>query len=321
MNSVRQIRTEEARLKFTSPETGQGKSIFVPGGIANFPLAFARKSIRDLHGLPASLGRIGALEVRLATRKGEIRKAQKLRFKVFYQEGGAIPDMRSKLTRRDICPFDRICDHLIVVDHDFVNRFGRRKPKIIGAYRLLRRDVAEAHGGFYSAGEFDIAPLLARHPEKRFLELGRSCVHRDWRGKRTLELMWRGIWTYVRHHRVDAMIGCASLPGAGPLAHAAALSFLHHHATAPEEWRVDALPRARVGMDMLDADKINARKALAGLPPLVKGYLRLGAKVGRGAVVDRQFGTTDVFVVMPITDIDARYIDYFSGPAPERAAA
>ena len=229
--------------------------------------------------------------------------------------------MRSKLTRRDICPFDKICDHLIVVDHDFVNRFGRKKPKVIGAYRLLRRDVAEANGGFYSAGEFNIEPLLARHPEKRFLELGRSCVHRDWRGKRTLELMWRGIWTYVRHHRIDAMIGCASLPGSNPLVHAAALSFLRHHATAREDWLVEALPRARVAMDYLSADKVEARKALGSLPPLVKGYLRIGAKVGRGAVVDRQFGTTDVFIVMPIAEIDARYINYFGGPAGERDAA
>ncbi len=312
---------EDARLIIETPEAAPLPPRFNAGPATVLRRPFAGKIVRDLGGLPASLGRIGGLEVRLATRKAEIRKAQKLRFKVFFREGGAVADIRSALTRRDICPFDRICDHLVVIDHEFVNRLGRRKPKVIGAYRLLRRDVAEKNGGFYSAGEFDLAPLLARHPEKRFLELGRSCVHRDWRNKRTLELMWRGIWTYVRHHRVDAMIGCASLPGANPLAHAMPLSFLHHHATARDDWRVEALPAARVDMNYHAPEKIDQRRAVASLPPLVKGYLRLGAKVGAGAVVDRMFGTTDVFVVMPVAEIDERYISYFGGAAPEREAA
>ena len=290
--------------------------------------AFARmqaaqrgKIIRDLQGLPACLGRIGGLEVRLATRRGEIRKAQKLRYKVFYEEGGAVPDMKARMTRRDICPFDRLCDHLIVVDHDFIDRLGRRKSRVVGAYRLLRQEIAESRGGFYSVQEFDLAPLLARHPEKRFLELGRSCVHRDWRNKRALELMWRGIWTYVRHHRVDVMIGCASLPGANPLAHAAALSFLHHNVMADDAWRVEALAPMCVAMNTMTAEQIDSRKAVAALPPLLKGYLRCGAKIGAGAVVDRMFGTTDVFVVMPIADLDTRYISYFTTDAPARDAA
>jgi putative hemolysin len=272
--------------------------------------------VRELHGLPDSLGRLGSLEIRLATRKKDIRKAQKLRFKVFYEEGDAIADRRSALTRRDICRFDRICDHLLVIDHDAKTRLGRRKPKVVGAYRLLRQDVAERHGGFYTAGEYDIAPLLARHRGKRFLELGRSCVHKDWRSRKTLELMWRGIWTYVRHHRIDVMIGCASLPGANPLAHALALSFLHHHASAADHWQAHALSGRGVPMDMLRADVIDRRRALDAMPPLVKGYLRVGAKFGAGAVVDRQFGTTDVLVVMPVADIDPRYVSYFTAAAP-----
>jgi len=83
----------------------------------------------------------------------------------------------------------------------------------VGTYRLLRQEVAERHGGFYSAGEFEIADLLKRHPGKRFLELGRSCVLPAYRSKRAIELLWRGIWTYVREHRIDVMIGCASFVG------------------------------------------------------------------------------------------------------------
>ena len=279
------------------------------------------RHVRDLKGLPASLGRIGGLEVRLALRKSEIRKAQKLRYKIFYTQGGAIADLKARMTRRDICPFDRLCDHLIVIDHDHVTRLGRNKPKTVGAYRLLRQDVAEKNGGFYSAQEFDIAPLLARHPNKRFLELGRSCVHEKWRNKRTLELMWRGIWTYVRHHNIDVIIGCASLPGSNPLPHARALSFLHHNAAAGQEWRVEALAHNNVSMNYFAAGQIDARRALMSLPPLLKGYLRCGARVGAGAVVDHAFGATDVFVVMPVADIDPRYINYFGGPTPEREAA
>ena len=91
------------------------------------------------HGdLDPVLGRIGALEVRLAITKRDIRRAQKLRYRVFFEEGGAIADARSALARRDICPFDRICDHMLVIDHAAKNRFGRLKPKIVGTYRLLR---------------------------------------------------------------------------------------------------------------------------------------------------------------------------------------
>lgn len=277
--------------------------------------------IRDLRGLPESLGRSGSLEIRLATRKKEIRKAQKLRYKVFFEEGRALADARVALTRRDICPFDRICDHLLIIDHAAKTRLGRQKPKVVGVYRLLRQEVAQAHGGFYTASEFDIAPVLARHPGKRFLELGRACVHKDWRSRRTLELMWRGIWTYVRHHRIDVMIGCASLPGSNPLAHARAMSVLNRHAGAGPDWSAPALAGRGVPMQALADDSISQRRALDALPPLVKGYLRVGAKFGPEAVVDRQFDTTDVLVIMPVAEIDPRYVSYFTAAGPSEAEA
>jgi putative hemolysin len=271
-------------------------------------------------GLGPSLGSFGQLEVRLATTKKEIRKAQRLRYKVFYEEGGATADPRVALTRRDLCPFDRICDHLLIIDHDAKTRLGRRKPRVVGAYRLLRQEVAEAHGGFYTASEFDIAPLLARHPGKRFLELGRSCVHKDWRSRKTLELMWRGIWTYVRHHRIDVMIGCASLEGTDPARLALPLSFLHHYARAPDRWQARALRERYVPMNIMPKDAIDPKRALRALPPLVKGYLRLGATFGEGAVVDRRFGTTDVLVVLPTAAINQRYVDHFGAEAERHAA-
>ena len=262
--------------------------------------------------LGPSLGRIGPLELRLATRKKDIRRAQRLRWTIFYEQGGAIADRRSALTRRDICPFDAICDHLVVYDHTPRDSLLKRKSKVVGTYRLLRQDVAEAHSGFYSASEFDIAPLLMRHKGKRFLELGRSCVLPEYRGKRTLELLWRGIWAYVEHHRIDVMIGCASIEGADPDEHRELLAFLRKNAAASEEWNASPLAQRRVDIAP-QAHATDTRRALAAMPPLIKGYLRAGGRIGDGAVVDHQFGTTDVFVVMPVAEIDTRYLAHFAG--------
>ncbi|WP_036264363.1 GNAT family N-acyltransferase [Methylocapsa aurea] len=277
------------------------------------PFMRPRRIIRDLTGLPAVLGRFGPFEIRLATTKQEIRKAQRLRFHVFYEEGNATPQQGTALMRRDICPFDNFCDHLLVIDREARNRFGRNKPKVVGTYRLLRRDVAERNLGFYSQREFDIAPLLARHADKRFLELGRSCVHPKYRSKRAIELLWRGLWIYAKHHRIDVLIGCASLPGINPLALALPLSFLHHQASAAEEWSVRPLAD-RIEMAILDKNAVDSRRGIAALPPLLKAYLRVGARFGDGAVIDAQFGTTDVFTIMPLADIEERYISYYGGP-------
>jgi putative hemolysin len=269
--------------------------------------------------LEDSLGRLGSLEVRLARGKKEIRKAQRLRFEVFYKEGGAIPDARTAFTRRDADRFDKYCDHLIVIDHAFKTRFGKTKSRIVGVYRLLRGDMAEKAGGFYSEAEYDLSPLLARHKGKRILELGRSCVRSSHRSKRTIEILWRGLLAYIRLHRIDFMIGCASFPGASPFAHAQALSYLAHYASAEGEWAVRARNDLYRPMAMAPKELIDADKARDALSPLIKGYLRLGARFGDGAVVDVDFNTTDVFVVMPVAEIGARYIDYFSG-AGRRAA-
>lgn len=261
-----------------------------------------------------SLGRIGSLEVRLATRKSEIRRAQRLRYKVFYEEMSAVPSGLAALSRRDVDGYDAVCDHLLVLDHAAKRKklFVEPRPRVVGTYRLLRGEVAERHGGFYSEGEYDLAPLMAAQGHRRLLELGRSCVLKPYRGKRTVELLWQGIYAYVLHHRIDALIGCASLEGTDPDRLALPLAFLHHHARAPEGWRAQALPERAVAMDRMPREAVDAKAALQALPPLIKGYLRLGATFGDGAVIDRQFGTTDVFVTLPVEVIGARYRGHFA---------
>jgi putative hemolysin len=291
-------------------------------GIAVLPRRSKFEGIRrDLCGLPPVLGRVGSLEVRLATTAKEIRRAQRLRYKVFFAEGGASADRHMALTRRDLCEFDQVCDHLLVIDHAAgSSRLGIVKSKVVGTYRLLRQEVAQCSFGFYSAREFDIAPLLERHRDKRFMELGRSCVNKEYRTKRTLELLWHGIWVYVLHHKIDVMIGCASLDGTNPQALALPLSFLHHRARADQEYDARARGERYVDMHFLSENAIDERRALNALPPLLKGYLRVGARIGEGAVIDHQFGTTDVLIIMPIASIEARYISHF-GPSAGRLAA
>lgn len=285
------------------------------------PLRFPRRR-KQRATFGGTLLRAGSLELRLAETKQEIRKAQRLRYKVFYEEGGAVADRTAALIRRDVCRFDKVCDHLLVVDHAALDRRGRARPKIVGAYRLLRQDVAEKNFGFYSAGEYDVAPLLARHAGKRFLELGRSCVLAPYRSKRVLDLLWRGIGLYIENYKIDAMFGCASFDGVDPARHARALGFLARYAPSRPDWRVRALSDRHVVMTNAAAEDIDRRSALAELPPLVKGYLRCGATFGDGAVIDSQFGTTDVFVVMPVADIDPRVFGRFgAGKASEPVAA
>ena len=258
------------------------------------------------------LGRIGNLETRLARTNSEIDAAQAVRYRVFVEEMQAQIPPDAMRRRRDIDAWDMVCDHLLVLDTSIE---GDTEEQIVGTYRLLRQDVARHSGGFSSQSEFDVDALLARHPAKRFMELGRSCVLPEYRTKRTVELLWQGNWAYALKHGVDAMFGCGSFGGTVPEEHALALSFLHNNALAKGEWAVQARPELFRTMDLMPEEAINARKALSAMPPLIKGYLRLGAMVGEGVVVDHAFRTTDVLIVLPISNISGRYLNYYGADA------
>jgi len=255
-----------------------------------------------------------ALEARLARDAAEVEAAQRLRYRVFYEEMTATPSAEMHAARRDFDRFDAICDHLLVLD----GRLGDGPEAVVGTYRLLRGEVAARHGGFYSEGEFDLGSLAAHRA--RTLELGRACVDARYRTRATMQRLWSGVADYVFAHDVRVMLGCASLPGTDTGALAPALSYLHHRHLAPPELRPRALPALFRRMDLLPPERfaesdamaaLEARAVVAGLPPLVKGYLRLGGFVGEGAVVDHQFGTTDVCVVVAVDRVTDKYFNHY----------
>ena len=266
-------------------------------------------------GVP--LGRIGSLEVRLARNEDEIAAAQEVRYRVFYDELGAGKGRLDVLDRRDADRFDAVCDHLLVVD---TSRSGPSHQRIVGTYRLLRQEKAVVSGGFYSEDEFELPGLVSRHPGLRFLELGRSCVLPDYRSKRTIEVLWQGIWAYINHHEIGVMTGCASFHGTDPTAHAEALTYLAHHCRTDATWDIKAVSSRYCSMDLMPIEAVNAKAAIAAMPPLVKGYLRIGARIGDGCVIDHDFSTVDVFVVLPVSEIASRYVAYYGSDGQRFAA-
>lgn len=249
----------------------------------------------------------GRFEVRLTRRPEDIRAAQRLRYRVFYEEMSAEPSTEMAQLGLDFDKFDQLCDHLMVFDRSLSG-----EDQAVGTYRLLRRPVAEANGGFYSASEYELSPMLRSvGPAGGLLELGRSCVHRDYRSNAIIQLLWRGISTYIDDFSIEFMFGCASFAGTDPDEHALALSYLHANHLPPEELRVRALPHLYTPMNRVSGP-VSFKIALHALPPLIKAYLRLGAYIGDGAVVDHQFGTTDVFILLPVSRIAQKYQNRFT---------
>jgi putative hemolysin len=259
--------------------------------------------------------RFDSLQVRLAHGPEEVDAAQALRYRVFYEEMGAKPTPEMARRRRDFDGFDGICDHLLVIDH----ARGAGAASVVGTYRLIRREMAARGGGFYSASEYDLGALCAYPGE--ILELGRSCTDASARTGPAAKLMWRGIAAYVFHHRIEVMFGCASLHGTDPDALALPLSYLHHFHSAPPNLRTRALDERYVPMNRMPKEAIDPAAVQAVLPPLIKGYLRLGGFVGDGAVIDRPFNTIDVSIVVKTDLVTGRYYRHYERRVREGVAA
>ncbi len=259
--------------------------------------------------------KLGTLEVRLAESADEVQAAQALRYKVFYEEMGATPTPEMKACQLDFDAYDDHCDHLLVFDHSRKDR-----SPVVGGYRLIRRVAAKACGGFYSAGEYDISALLEYPGE--ILELGRSCIDAEYRTGQVMQILWRGLSAYIYRYDIALMFGCASLPGTDPAALAVPLSYLHYHHLAPPGLCPKARPERFVDMRILpreafdpnvafDSIKVDPRGGANSLPPLIKGYIRVGGFVGEGAVIDSQFNTTDVCIIVKTELLASRYARHY----------
>lgn len=249
----------------------------------------------------------GNLSVRLARTEQEKEAAQALRYKVFFEELGAHPDQKTTKTKRDVDVFDDYADHLLVIDHSIEN--GPRG--VVGCYRLLRADRLKDLKRFYSANEYDLKPLLSY--TDRLLEVGRSCIAKEYRGLMAMQLLWIGIAAYIRIHKIDVLFGCASFPGSNAEKHKRALAWLYHNHLAPQDLRVKALPNRYVSMNdnKINPESLDETSSLNELPPLIKGYIRLGGYVGDGAVVDEQFNTTDVAIIVKSEVITDRFYRHY----------
>ena len=242
-------------------------------------------------------------EVRLAKNFRDIDAAQNLRYRVFYEELKAKPTIKNILYEKDFDELDPFCDHLLVIDHN-------KKPSresIVGTYRLIRRSMTQVHGKFYTEGEFNINKVLKSKGE--ILELGRSCVHKNYRDKPIIKLLWKAISAYMEHYKIKVLFGCASFPGTNYKKYKQQLSYLYHYHLAEKTILPTALPPNNINLNYCQKKDLDVYKIFKTLPPLLKGYLRIGAKVSNGAFIDKQFNTIDICIVLKSSLLKQRYLN------------
>lgn len=253
----------------------------------------------------------GDIEVRLALTNDEIIAGQKLRYKVFFEEMGAKPSDIVASQKRDFDQFDEICDHLLAIDNS-----KEGDDRVIATYRLLREEKINGKDEFYSTCEFDLSNLYNDYfrnlmGDRQLLELGRSCVKEEYRTNAVMHLMWKFIARYIDRHKIAYLFGCASLPGVEQEPLKEQLSYLYHYHKTPDEYNIPAIVGQAQEMNYFSKEDIEKREARRELAPLVKGYLNLGCYIGDGAVIDEQFGTTDVFILLPVDRLEKRYLSLF----------
>lgn len=246
--------------------------------------------------------------VKLAETEAERLGAQRLRYRVFVEEMGARVTPEEHAARLEWDAFDPFFDHLIL--ESLAPGVADPLDRVVGVYRLMRREAALAGRGFYGASEYDLAPIEGSARES--VELGRSCVAPEHRGGPAMHLLWNGLAEYVLTRDIEILFGVASFPGTDPAPLAEALSFLHHRHLAPPELRVRARPEHYLPMDLTPAEAIDGPRALQAIPPLIKAYLRLGGVVGDGAFVDRGFNTIDVCVLMDTARMKAQHRAFYA---------
>lgn len=248
------------------------------------------------------------LKAVLASNKAEIELAQSLRYDVFVNEIGAKPGAEAKRLELDFDEYDEVCDHLLVIDTNLINT---SKNPVVGTYRLIRGTAAGEVGKFYSSSEYDVTKI-ARF-DNDILELGRSCIHKDYRNKSVLQLLWRGIGAYLANYDIKLLFGCASFHGDDVDLIKNQLSYLYHNYLAPDEYRTVALEDQYINMNLVEKEECKDKSIRNSLPPLIKGYLGMGAFIGDGAVYDSVCNTIDVSIIVQTERLNARYTRRFVG--------
>jgi putative hemolysin len=237
--------------------------------------------------------------VTLAQNDADIAAAQRLRFDVFCKELGAFGTDGDVQAGVEVEAFDALADHLLLRDTAL-----KEDDQVIGTYRLLRSDQAKLAGGYSSAQEFDLEPLLgvSRNP----LELSRSCIAQPYRGGSALMLLWRALTDYVTQHKIDYLFGVASFFGTDVQEHCDALTLLGERHLAPKAIRPKAKGPHAISLEQVPHTDLDRRAAMLAMPSLIKAYLRMGGLVGDGAYVDHAFRTTDVCMLLETNNISAR---------------
>ncbi|WP_371170965.1 GNAT family N-acetyltransferase [Aliiroseovarius sp. 2305UL8-7] len=246
--------------------------------------------------------------LRLARDEADLIAAQRLRYDVFVDElggNGALVDHDARLERD---AFDPYFDHLILFDE------AREGAPAVGVYRLLRGDQLTAGetglNRFYSEDEYDLSPL--KSSGRKLLELGRSCLHPDYRGGSAMMVLWSGLADYVVQHEIEVMFGVASFHGTDVDQLKAPLSLLYHRHLAPLTLRARAQPDVYQDMNLMKEDQIDRPAAMRAVPALIKAYLRLGGYVGDGAYIDHAFNTTDVCLIMDTNQMSAKHKAFYT---------
>ncbi len=259
------------------------------------------------------LGELGSLTTRLAVTDQELLEAQRLRYEVFCEEFSARKTSRpaSQLEQEE---HDLICDHLLVLENQIPTQ-----QKTVGTQRFLVKSANDKHLHFRSQSEFDLEALVKNHPNKNFMELGRSCILEPYRSKRTMELMWHGTWAYAVQRNVDVMTGCASFYVQSLDEIKIALGFLSTLVSKKPEWQVNPTSERATSISQFESLVDNPKQAIRSLPPLIKGYLRLGANFSNHVVIDEDFGTIDIAVILPVENINPRYVNYYGADASKHS--
>ncbi len=221
-----------------------------------------------------------------------LKKAKSLRYKSFF--------INSKKVELDSDEYDALCDHLVVIDKSVGDDF------VVGTYRLLLKEKKILKKNFYSETEFDISNLC-KIKNISMLEAGRSCVHEDYRDGRIIKLLWRGLAYYIIKKKADLIFGCASFPSADHKNFIRQLSYLKYFHIPPQKYSTSPLDNVKANLRYLPVEKLQKKEDFRLLPPLIKAYIRVGAWIGEGAVVDNKFDTTDVLIILKSKNIIKKY--------------